>query len=257
MIRATQAVVSNADLQRTFDFIPPNVHAGFDEERELYLGKSSIASKDAVPLCKSFMHLHLGIQADLIPEDAPPQWTVVRDWSLGIDAPGNVVVVSVPSKLDPSLAPDGHHVIHAYGAGNEPYSVWEPFAGLSKSERDSSAEYQRLKKERAQPIWDAIAKRAPAVQSQGKGVIVEQIGTPLTHAQFLNRHKGNYGLAIPAGSDDYAFPAVDTPLPGYYRCGDSTTSGIGVPAVASSGAQCANALMTVWEQLKLNDKIRM
>jgi len=208
-------------------------------------------------LCKSFMHLHLGIKAELIPEDAPPQWTVVQDWSKGIDAPGNVVVVSVPSKLDPSLAPPGHHVIHAYGAGNEPFAVWEAYADMTKPERDSNADYQALKQERSKPIWDAIAKRALLVQSGGDGVLVEQIGTPLTHAQFLNRHRGNYGLAIPAGSSDFTFPSVDTPLPGYYRCGDSTTSGIGVPAVASSGAQCANALMTVWEQLKLNDKIRM
>ena len=48
-----------------------------------------------------------------------------------------------------------------------------------------------------------------------------------------------------------------TPLPGLYRCGDSTTAGIGVPAVASSGAQCANALLSVWEQLEMNEKIRM
>ena len=64
---------------------------------------------------------------DLIDDDAPPQWTVVKDWSLPIDAPGNIVVVSVPSKLDPSLAPPGYHVIHSYTAGNEPYEDWEQF----------------------------------------------------------------------------------------------------------------------------------
>ena len=32
--------------------------------------------------------------------------------------------------------------------------------------------------------------------------------------------------------------------------------GIGVPAVASSGAQCANALLSVREQWRMNDKIR-
>ena len=40
---------------------------------------------------------------------------------------GNVIVVSCPSLLDPSLAPEGYHVIHAYTAGNEPYEVWEKF----------------------------------------------------------------------------------------------------------------------------------
>mmetsp|Transcript_33206 Transcript_33206/g.48739 ORF Transcript_33206/g.48739 Transcript_33206/m.48739 type:complete len:643 (-) Transcript_33206:35-1963(-) len=253
VIRATKAVVSNADLLQTFKFVK-TPHEAFDEERERLLG-AGIDGK-GVPLCKSFMHVHLGVSADLIPEDAPPQWTVVKDWDLGIDAPGNVIVVSCPSKLDPSMAPPGYHVIHAYGAGNEPYEPWERFEHLDAKERSTNQEYQDFKMERSQLIWEAIAKRAPAVTP---GVaVVEQIGTPLTHSRFLNRHRGNYGLAIPAGGlSGFKFPEVTTPLPGYYRCGDSTTSGIGVPAVASSGAQCANALLSVWEQLELNKKIKM
>ena len=252
IIRAKQAVVSNADLKMTYDLVK-TPHEGLDEERKRLLG-AGIDNK-GVPLCKSFMHVHAGIKADLIPDDAPAQWTVVKDWNLGIDAPGNVIVVSCPSKLDPSLAPPGYHVIHAYGAGNEPYEAWEHFEDLDAKGRASSKKYQEFKKERAQPIWDAIAKRAPLVVP---GVAeVEQIGTPLTHGRFLKRHRGNYGLAIAAGDSKFKFPEVTTPLPGYYRCGDSTTSGIGVPAVASSGAQCANALLSVWEQLELNKKIKM
>mmetsp|Transcript_8008 Transcript_8008/g.9824 ORF Transcript_8008/g.9824 Transcript_8008/m.9824 type:complete len:656 (-) Transcript_8008:47-2014(-) len=262
-IRATEAVVSNADLYHTFRLVKDGVHAGFDAERKLYLGSENDDEEDwnserGVGFCKSFMHLHLGVSADLIPEDAPPQWTVVRDWSLGIDAPGNVVVVSVPSKLDPSLAPPGYHVVHSYTAGNEPYEDWERFEHLihDAAARKSDAAYQAFKAERAQPIWDAIAKRAPGVRPGA--AVVEQVATPITHARFLTRYRGNYGLAIaPGNKEGWTFPAVTTPIKGLYRCGDSTTAGIGVPAVASSGAQCANAIMSVWEQLKLNSKIRM
>ena len=76
---------------------------------------------------------------------------------------------------------------------------------------------------------------------------------------MIVRYRGNYGLAIPAGEnkDGWKFPTVATPVDGLYRCGDSTTAGIGVPAVASSGAQCANAILSVWEQLELNSKIKM
>ena len=85
-----------------------------------------------------------------------------------------------------------------------------------------------------------------------------QVGTPLTHKRFLRRYRGNYGPAIAAGNPaKMEFPPVTTPLPGLYRCGDSTTAGIGVPAVASSGAQCANAILSVWEQLDMNKKISM
>jgi len=102
-------------------------------------------------------------------------------------------------------------------------------------------------------LWEAIERQIPDVRQRAK---VTLVGTPLTHERFLRRHRGNYGPAIAAGSG-VEFPKVTTPLAGYYRCGDSTTAGIGVPAVASSGAQCANAILGVLEQLKLNDRIRM
>jgi len=258
IIRAKEAVISNADLTNTYNFIAPGQHRGFDDERYKFLGFTNKPDDGNVPYCKSFMHLHLGVKKELIPEDAPPQWTVVQDWDRGIDAIGNVVVVSVGSKLDQSLAPPGYHVIHAYTAGNEPYADWEQFEHLMNdpAARAKDEAYQKFKDERAQPIWDAIQKRAPGVK---KGACqVEKVATPLTHARFLSRHRGNYGLAIAPGNDEgWKFPEVTTPIEGYYRCGDSTTSGIGVPAVASSGAICANSIMTVWEQLELNKKIKM
>ena len=39
-------------------------------------------------------------------------------------------------------------------------------------------------------------RRVPAIH---EGLVVRQIGTPLTHARFLRRHRGNYGLALAAG----------------------------------------------------------
>lgn len=258
VIRAREAVISNADLTNTFNFVPEGAHVGFDEERKQLLGATNNPKDGSVPYCKSFMHLHLGVKAELIPEDAPPQWTVVQDWSKGIDAVGNVVVVSVGSKLDQSLAPEGYHVIHAYTAGNEPYEDWERFEHLmdDAAARDKDEEYQKFKDARCQPIWDAIQKRAPDVV---KGACqVEKVATPLTHARFLSRHRGNYGLGIaPGNKEGWKFPDVTTPIDGYYRCGDSTTSGIGVPATASSGAVCANTIMSVFDQLRLNNKIKM
>ena len=41
-------------------------------------------------------------------------YAVVADWNKPIDAAGNVIVVSIPSVLDPSLAPEGCHTVHAY-----------------------------------------------------------------------------------------------------------------------------------------------
>ena len=52
------------------------------------------------------MSARRGVKKEHMPPDLPPQWTVVNSWDVPIDHPGNVIVVSVPSILDPSLAPE-------------------------------------------------------------------------------------------------------------------------------------------------------
>ena len=157
------------------------------------------------PECDSFMHLHLGIPANvrslqcplslpqsyfcflctmssctlhvlfitllhrlshlvhstrspalpLVPSPPPPSppqnlpsgldihHIVVNDWQVGVDAPQNVVLLSLPSVLDPSLAPAGGACLHAYTPGTEPAALWE---GLLPG----SPAYQALKEERAE-----------------------------------------------------------------------------------------------------------
>ena len=65
----------------------------------------------------------LGIDATGLPKDLESHYTVINKWD-PIDAPQNHVIISIPSVLDPSLAPPGCHVIHAYAAANEVYSVF-------------------------------------------------------------------------------------------------------------------------------------
>ena len=51
--------------------------------------------------------------------------TIVNKWEGGVDAEQNVVLISIASVVDPSLAPDGHHVLHAYLPATEPFERWE------------------------------------------------------------------------------------------------------------------------------------
>ncbi|KAH8043594.1 all-trans-retinol 13,14-reductase [Aureococcus anophagefferens] len=80
------------------------------------------------------------------------------------------------------------------GAGNEPYEPWAAFE--TASGRNDSPEYRAFKEQRAQPVFDAIAG-APAASRRPSST---QIASPLTHARYLNRHRGNYGPAIAAGA---------------------------------------------------------
>jgi phytoene dehydrogenase-like protein len=172
----------------------------------------------------SFMHLHLGIRADGL-EHLTGHHVVVHSGQQDITHPGNTCMISIPSVWDAGLAPAGHHVVHAYTL--EPYAGWQ---------RDDT--YDTRKRERAEPLFRAVERVIPDLHSR---IVLELIGTPLTHAHYLRRHQGTYGPAIAAGKG--MFPSCHTPIKGLYRVGDSTTPGIGVPAVAASGILCANTLV--------------
>jgi carotene isomerase len=177
------------------------------------------------PVVESFMHLHLGIRAEGL-EGLTGHHVVVRDADKDISEPGNTCMISIPSVWDTNLAPGGHYVVHAYTL--EPYEGWR---------RDE--EYEERKKTRSQPLYHALERVIPDIRQR---IVLELIGTPLTHAYYLRRYKGTYGPAIAAGKG--MFPSCQTPISGLYRVGDSTMPGIGVPAVAASGILCANTLVT-------------
>ncbi|MBD1887817.1 NAD(P)/FAD-dependent oxidoreductase [Coleofasciculus sp. FACHB-SPT9] len=184
------------------------------------------------PAVDSFMHLHLGIRAEGL-ENLTGHHVVVHDASKDITEPGNTCMISIPSVWDANLAPEGHHVVHAYTL--EPYEGWQ---------RDEG--YEERKKERSQSLLGALERVISDIRDR---VVLELIGTPLTHAYYLRRYQGTYGPAIAAGQG--TFPGTQTPISGLYRVGDSTMPGIGVPAVAASGILCANTLVTPQETAKL------
>lgn len=73
----------------------------------------------------------------------------------------NMVAISNPCKLDPDLAPPGILLLHAYGCGNEPYERWE---GMPRG----GAEYERLKRERAEVLWQAVERVIPDARRRVK-----------------------------------------------------------------------------------------
>ncbi|XP_004301557.1 PREDICTED: prolycopene isomerase, chloroplastic isoform X1 [Fragaria vesca subsp. vesca] len=233
-IRAKKAVVSNASMWDTLNLLPKEV-----------VPKSY---KDRIKMtrqCESFMHLHLGFDAECMRKDLGIHHIVVNDWDRGVDADQNVVLISVPSVLSPDLAPPGKHVLHAYLPGTEPFDLWK---GLDRR----SAAYKDLKAERSEVMWRAVERALGPGFSREK-CEVKLVGSPLTHERFLRRNRGTYGPAVEAGKD--SIPGHSTPIPQLYCCGDSTFPGIGVPAVAASGAIVANSLVSVAQHTQLLDAI--
>ena len=207
VVRARKAVVSNADPYVTKRILQKARERGetgreLDDYMDGLTGDRSEPSNDdgregegkgnSVPNLRSFIHIHAGITSEGLPPvpnaDFPAQWAVVRSWDRsvgGVEAPRNIVLCSIPSLIDPDLAPDGHHVIHAYVPATEPYEDWE---GM---DRDSE-EYREKKREAEDFLWSAIEEYIPNARERAvKGTV--QIGTPLTHERFLRRTRGAYG----------------------------------------------------------------
>lgn len=161
----------------------------------------------------SFLHLHVALDAEGIDLDGLEAHYTVMDRGLkgsDLEHDGpcgelNMIAVSNPCVLDRSLAPEGYMVVHAYGAGNEPYHVWE---GLDRR----SKEYNDLKEMRAEVLWKAIESIIPDARSR---TVSYEIGSPLTHERFLRRPSGTYGSA----TEDYLKDGR-TPIKKLVLCGD-------------------------------------
>ena len=216
--------------------------------------KDSLLQKcDTAEMTASFLHLHLALDAKGLNLDELEAHYTVMDRSLSGDGSvvngvkdgpcgeGNMIAVSNPCVIDRTLAPEGYIVVHAYGAGNEPYELWESL------DRKSS-EYARLKEQRASALWRAVESVIPDARER---TVLELIGSPLTHERFLRRPRGTYGAA----TEDY-LPDGSTGYPSLVLASDGVFPGIGVPSVAIAGASAANTLMNVFEHWRCLDSLQ-
>ena len=196
----------------------------------------------AAPACASFLHWHLALKDEGLPE-LPIHHVWVGDWQRGIRAERNMAVLSMPSRLDASLAPPGHQVLHGYTPANEPWQLWQDL------ERGTPA-YEQLRIERCGLFHDVFEQLVPDWRERA---VLELQGTPLTHRDFLHVHQGSYGPAWPANRG--AFPGGGTPIEGLVLCGAGVFPGIGVPPVAVSGAMAAHRFVPAAAQRQLLEEL--
>eukprot|EP00899_Mesostigma_viride_P021314 jgi/Mesvir1/29184/Mv25474-RA.1 len=175
----------------------------------------------------SFLTIHLGIKADVLPPGTDCHHVMIEDWSK-MEEPFGTIFVSIPSVLDSSLAPPGYHTFHTFTP------AWiDDFEGLPPKE------YEARKKEAADKLLARLeAKLFPGLRA---GAVFMEVGTPRTHRKFLGRESGTYG-PIPSRRPlgVIGMPFNRTAIPHLYCVGDSTFPGQGVNAVAFSGVSCAH-----------------
>ncbi len=173
--------------------------------------------------------MHIGVRADVLPPGTDCHHIILEDWDK-ISATQGTIFISMPSILDPSLAPEGRHVVHAFTAD------WvDNWTDLSPEEYE----------QRKEQVADELCQRMEAVfPGLIEAIEFREVGTPRTHRRYLSRPDGSYGptpARAPLGV--ITMPLNSTDIPGLYCVGDSTFPGQGVNAVVFSGFGCAHRVM--------------
>ncbi len=208
-----RAVISNATVWDTFNRLVTDSRYRVDEKKFLR--------------APSWFQLFLGVDAAVIPKGFYVHHILVDDWK-SYNQPGGTIYFSAPTILDPSLAPPGKHIVHAFVTGE--VEQWEQY------ERGSSA-YGAAKEQVAAAIIDRTERILPGLSHS---IELKVLATPLTHEHFLNRFKGSYGPLLKPGQNILQKPQNTTPIKNLFAAGDSTFPGQGVIAVTYSGVSCAS-----------------
>jgi len=209
-------IVSNATRWDTFEKLLPSENMPRAEKKWQQRYRKS----------PSFLSLHLGVKAEALPLATECHHILLEDWNK-IESEEGTIFVSLPSLLDPSLAPSGCHIIHAFTP-----SWLETWQGLSPKD------YEARKEAAAARIIDRLEAIFPNLSAH---LDYQEVGTPRTHRRFLGRDDGTYG-PIPTRklAGLLGMPFNRTAIPGLYCVGDSTFPGQGLNAVAFSGFACAH-----------------
>jgi prolycopene isomerase len=176
----------------------------------------------------SFLSLHLGVRTEAIPPGTHVHHLLLERWE-DLEAEQGTVFVSMPSLLDPCLAPAGHQIVHSFTPSSmEAWQGLSPSAYAAKKEADANRLISRL-----EAILPGLA-----------GAITHrEVGTPRSHRRFLGRSGGSYGpipaLRLPGL---LPMPFNRTGISGLYCVGDSCFPGQGLNAVAFSGFACAHRI---------------
>ncbi|WP_017325822.1 carotenoid isomerase [Synechococcus sp. PCC 7336] len=209
-------IISNATRWDTFQNLMP----------ELPLPRAEKSWQSRYEQSPSFLSLHLGVEAEAIAGEADCHHILLEDWR-EMEREQGTIFVSIPTLLDPDLAPPNRHIIHTFTPSH--MSEWEGLPSRdyrAKKERDADRLIQRL-----QQIWPDLGDR----------IELKEIGTPRTHRKFLGRINGTYG-PIPSSTPWglLGVPFNRTSVRNLYCVGDSTFPGQGLNAVAFSGFACAH-----------------
>ena len=144
------------------------------------------------------------------------------------------MIVTLPTLLDPSLAPGGQHLIKVLIT--TPYHYEKGWGG------DEASRYRCIKEEFTQKILQQVeAKLIPNLRSH---LLFYEAATPLTLERYTGNQMGAmYGLSSTPQQTGNLRPSHQTPIPGLFQVGHYTQPSHGIVGASLSGLFAARAIL--------------
>ena len=217
---AATTVVSNADARQTIDLV------GAEKLPLRY-------TRNLSRLQPSLSALVAYIATDLPSESLAnthetfyyETWDHERSFARSETGKPDWFTITVPTLLDPSLAPSGESLIV--------FTTLLPF--------DVEADWRAAKERYRVLIMEALEKKIPNL---GSHVKVMEVGTPKTMQRYTHNSYGAlYGWALTPAQIGPGRPSATTPIPGLHLAGHWTQPGGGIYGVVTSGILAARAVL--------------
>ncbi len=144
------------------------------------------------------------------------------------------MMVSIPTILDPSLAPPGQHILNVL--------IKVPYHYQGKWGGGDFEKYRHIKEEFSQKILQQLeSKLIPGLRNH---LLFYEAATPLTLARYTGNEMGAmYGLASTPQLIGNLRPPNQTPIPGLFQVGHYTRPSHGIIGTSLSGSFAANAIL--------------
>lgn len=144
------------------------------------------------------------------------------------------LIVTIPTLLDSSLAPEGQHLIKVLAV--VPYHYQERWVG------GGSGTYRQIKEEFSQRILQQLeSKLIPGLREH---LLFSEAATPVTLERYTGNEQGAmYGLASTPDQIGNRRPSHQTPIPGLFQVGHYTRPSHGIVGASLSGLFAAKGIL--------------
>jgi len=150
------------------------------------------------------------------------------------------MILSIPTLLDPSLAPEGKHLLKVL--------VTVPYHYREQWGKADSELYQHLKEEFSQRVLQQLeSKLLPDLRNH---LLFYEAATPLTLERFTGNEKGAmYGLASTPQQIGISRPPHQTPIPGLLQVGHYSRPSHSIVGASLSGLFAVRSILRKLKKL--------